>query len=864
MAYSRFAQETATADDDDQNPFSNQDAEYESTLYDSRGSTRAGSVVGDWHDSTALHREWPISSPLSKNIDDSTLKNLQDDHKSRPRHTSGLGASPYTSVPLSSEEEITQLEQRTTFPTELPERPQSRANRNIFGRIKDRVFAHVDPRSILHLFDFRPWFYPFTWRKYAVLFLIACAIAGIIVSDHYTRWIEKSMKITRSYMLPVLIISVCAEPIIIMLILPIAIVPNIPAHEIAGNLGLEDPEHATEKSQGPSGPFETALVIPCHDTDHGAMRTTIDSALPHFRPEDIYIVDNGRTRYPKHPEGNFRSYIRSIHPDIVYMWSPIGSKNAAQLVGALAARDKGYKYIMTVDDDVCIPKNYSAPAEMINDKFKAVAYPIKAMDAQCNVPLWLVAWQDVEYRLSGLAKLCEDRLCGTQFPHGAGWFVELDAFIELMEFHHPMDFIAEDCNAGLGLSEMGKGIRFDARSYLATEVPTTFFGPGLNWWKQRQKSWEMGRHGRLFAFIKHFLISMPPKKTIQGILWHKLTFFYLICTIIIDWLRVPTIIALGRTATWWRNAILLMLFSAVPPLIYNFWKCRRRPDMKVRFWACITFPFYKQIYVVVAICGAIRWVGFYLGGHVRPPTIQQMLKNKDDRCFWLDPQFQKNPAWLADEAEAKEQSQQPEMQETEPKQAENESKSLSKKYTMPYENTLEAPQPIHQRSLLHGSTDDLTPPSRQYTRVRSQASSIHDPFLDPDEITPLPSMPPSPMFPSSASSPDLYGRFPRQPLSPTAHRPQLPTNESHFSNAMTLVESPGVHTPASYFDGREEGVALTVGGRDGRGERQEWTQVPMNEDDVGAESRESKGEKVSKRKSAWKGLSLPFRKGRKS
>ncbi|KAF1363273.1 hypothetical protein EJ07DRAFT_173986 [Lizonia empirigonia] len=302
-----------------------------------------------------------------------------------------------------------------------------------------------------------------------------------------------------------------------------------------------------EKFGTRQGPFETALVIPCHNTDHTAMRTTIDSALPHFRPNDIFIIDNGRTKYPSHPDGNFREYIRSIHPDIVYIWSPIGSKNAAQLVGTLAARNRGYKYIMTVDDDVCIPKNFDPPTNMIDEKFKAVAFPIKAMDAQCDVPLWLVAWQDVEYRLSGMSKLAEDRLCGVQFPHGAGSFVELESFITLMEHYHPMDFIAEDCNAGLGLSRMGKGIRLDARYYLATEVPTTFFGPGLNWWKQRQKSWEMGRHGRLFVFVRHFLLSMP---TIQGIFWHKLTFFYLICTILIDWLRTPTIIALGRTATW--------------------------------------------------------------------------------------------------------------------------------------------------------------------------------------------------------------------------------------------------------------------------------------------------------------------------
>lgn len=74
-------------------------------------------MVGDWQESTAIQRDWPIPSPLSKNFDDSNPENVPEDHKSRPRHTSGLGTSPYTSLPLSSEEQIKQLEQRTTFPT---------------------------------------------------------------------------------------------------------------------------------------------------------------------------------------------------------------------------------------------------------------------------------------------------------------------------------------------------------------------------------------------------------------------------------------------------------------------------------------------------------------------------------------------------------------------------------------------------------------------------------------------------------------------------------------------------------------------------------------------------------------------------
>lgn len=456
-------------------------------------------------------------------------------------------------------------------------------------------------------------------------------------------------------MLPVLIISVCTEPLIILTILPTAIMPDIPQHELKANLDLrlEDPEGtATGKNpHGLQGPFETAVVTPCHNTDLRTIKTTMLSALEHFRPQDIFIIDNSKSKYPTHPTTNFRAYIRDIHPDINYIWSPIGSKNAAQMVGAMAARNKGYKYIITADDDVSMPKNFSPPTDLIDDVFKAVAYPLKAMDANCKSSLWLVAWQDVEYRLSGLAKLAEDRLCGVQFPHGAGWFVEINAFIELMEKHHPMDFIAEDCNCGLGFSKMNLGIRFDARSFLATEVPTTFFGPGLNWWAQRQKSWEMGRHGLLFSFIRELLFSMPPKRTIQGIFWHKITFMYNICSIIIDWVRVPVFVALGTTWEWWRNAICLMMFSSVPPLLYNIWKCRRRPDMRVNTWAAITYPWYKQLYNLVCLCGAIRCAMYYFGGHQKAPRIQKMLADEDWRCFWLDPRFKENPGFLADEGE---------------------------------------------------------------------------------------------------------------------------------------------------------------------------------------------------------------------
>jgi hypothetical protein len=285
-----------------------------------------------------------------------------------------------------------------------------------------------------------------------------------------------------------------------------------------------------------------------------------------------------------------------------------------------------------------------------------------------------------------------------------------------MEYHHPMDFIAEDCNAGLGLSKMGLGIRCDARSFLATEVPTTFFGPGLNWWKQRQKSWEMGRHGRIFAFIRQLLFVLPAKKSPQGILWHKFTYFYLICTNAIDWLRIPTFVALGRTADWWRNAILLMLFSAIPALVYKYVKCRRRPDLQPRFLACATYPWYKQIYTIVSIFGAVRCVGYYLGGHQRPLTVQQMLK-KDDSCFWLDPRFETRPAWLADEGEAQEAKQSKETKQSKEAKVESLSDENPDGNEVNIDSMLEPPLATYQNPFL-GSTDHiLWPPARSPSRT---------------------------------------------------------------------------------------------------------------------------------------------------
>ncbi|KAF2633588.1 glycosyltransferase family 2 protein [Macroventuria anomochaeta] len=438
----------------------------------------------------------------------------------------------------------------------------------------------------------------------------------------------------------------------ITLMLLVARIPDVPATEetISGHDDIEAQKQVMDKMpERTDRDQRTALVIPCHNSDHEAFQRVMESAFVHFHPSSIFIIDNARTMHPKN--NIFRNFVRSLHPEINYIWSPIGSKNAAQLVGAVAA--KNYEFIFTVDDDVCIPANFRAPVDKINDVTKGVAFPLKATNAAGNVPLFLVAWQDVEYRMAGLVKLAESDICGVLYPHGAGWFCERETLIDLISNYHSLDFIAEDVNTGISMQKMKKRIAFDASCVLETEVPTTFLGPGLNWYNQRVRSWEMGRHGRLLAFMGRMLFSFNGQTTLHGIFWQKFVHFYSIACIIVDWVRVPVLVTMGGNGIYWRQAGLLMLVSVFPVLAYNYISCRRRPDMRTPFWGAMTIPIYKQIYALVSLIGAVRSVLYYIGGHNKPKTVKQMIKEGDERAFWLDPRFEANPAFLADAIEEK-------------------------------------------------------------------------------------------------------------------------------------------------------------------------------------------------------------------
>lgn len=505
------------------------------------------------------------------------------------------------------------------------------------------------------MIDMREIFFPFTWKRYITLTVIAAVIGGIVVTELFFHWMTAAMAITRQNMLPVLVLVLGLEPIMIVIILMCAKIPNLDTSDAPTTTTTEKPLDIEAQGDMLSNEMtrtndhRTALVIPCHNSDQDAVLRVLASAYPHFRPCDIFIIDNARSMHPK--DNAFREFIHAQHEEINYIWSPVGSKNYAQLVGAVAAEH--HEFIMTVDDDVCIPASFRPPIHKINDVMKGVGFPLKATNAAGEVSFGMVAWQDCEYRMAGLTKLAEEQICGgALFPHGAGWFCERETMIDLISNYHSLDFIAEDVNTGLSMMKMEKRIGFDAACVLETEVPTTVFGTGLNWYHQRVRSWEMGRHGRLLAFLDRFFLSLNGLRNPIAILARKFILFYSVACIIVDWVRIPVIVTMGANGAYWRQAGLLSLVSIFPILWFKYVSCRRRPDLQPTFWGAITIPVYKQLYYLVSIVGAVRALVFYIGGHKLPLTAKQMIEAGDERVLWLDPRWATNKAFLADEGVA--------------------------------------------------------------------------------------------------------------------------------------------------------------------------------------------------------------------
>ena len=204
--------------------------------------------------------------------------------------------------------------------------------------------------------------------------------------------------------------------------------PNITAKIISAMKNLSGPKFnkedcyefdalADHESSGKSWNSSSCLFIACHlstSTSEEAtqLEATLRAALVHFPANHIFICDNAEAFLP--PDKT-ESFVKSIHPEINYLYIPIGNKSFAfywtekywlshlQRNG-IASMSAG-KYIVTIDDDVCLSSNFHVHTNHldVNNEIAAVQYQIVPVDSPSSRGrrTLLTGFQHLEYMALG-------------------------------------------------------------------------------------------------------------------------------------------------------------------------------------------------------------------------------------------------------------------------------------------------------------------------------------------------------------------------------------------------------------------------------------------------------------------------------
>lgn len=276
----------------------------------------------------------------------------------------------------------------------------------------------------------------------------------------------------------------------------------------------------------------TALIIPCHKAANIVGRT-IECAKKIFDSTAIFVVDNG----PSNTPADNTQQVCQEH-GVNYTYVPIGHKSSAIYTGALLARD--YDYVLQIDDDICLDENMTFP---ITNDTHCIAYTIGATNAN-GKDGFIHKFQDLEYKMSGIAKAFEAQIASAMFAHGAISLWKRSTLIEVLE-KHPLYPISDDWFAGWVCNWMGYRIEVCDTIFTKTDVPDVYF------FNNKDSTRESG-YGSCSLFAQRFGR------------WYRfrvVQWFYLFASVIMCW-KLPLHKALAQKCIWlWRivsnNLVLL-------------------------------------------------------------------------------------------------------------------------------------------------------------------------------------------------------------------------------------------------------------------------------------------------------------------
>ncbi|KAL8687992.1 MAG: hypothetical protein Q9218_005986 [Villophora microphyllina] len=219
---------------------------------------------------------------------------------------------------------------------------------------------------------------------------------------------------------------------------------------------------------GESGPpsTDTALIIPCYKSEK-LIGDTLEAALKIFPRENIFVIANGNSAEPL---DNTAAICKEY--DVSHTWSPLGSKIIAQFVGCHVARN--FKNVLLIDDDCLLPPNLPIVSDRLRGRVKCIGYIMASVGAEESRGTLCQQAQDLEYKLSGLAKSFAGKVGSVTFPHGCIVLWDRELLVRTF-LVHPGFSVSEDWFFGHAARQLGSRIKMCTSTFVKTETPSSVF-----------------------------------------------------------------------------------------------------------------------------------------------------------------------------------------------------------------------------------------------------------------------------------------------------------------------------------------------------------------------------------------------------
>ncbi|KAL9025521.1 MAG: hypothetical protein Q9196_005672 [Gyalolechia fulgens] len=181
--------------------------------------------------------------------------------------------------------------------------------------------------------------------------------------------------------------------------------------------------------------------------------------------------------------------------DVSHTWSPLGSKIIAQFVGCYVARK--FPYVLLIDDDCALPPNLPIVSDRLRGNIKCIGYIMKSVGEKRSKGTICQQAQDLEYKLSGLAKAFAGKVGSVTFPHGCIVLWDRELLVQTFQ-EHPGFSVSEDWFFGHAARQLGCRITMCTSTFVETETPSNvFFSSGgarggfgeMTIWSQRFYRW---------------------------------------------------------------------------------------------------------------------------------------------------------------------------------------------------------------------------------------------------------------------------------------------------------------------------------------------------------------------------------------